>query len=101
MTGSAEPKYLIACNYAEATNVAAKGALAFVITGRGGNLPENVKILVRSRSGRWVEKWERVAKLGNFRLKTIPPEHPRYHDERLWSRTQNEVDELRAIAGES
>jgi hypothetical protein len=39
---------------------------------------ERVRLLARSRSGRWIEKWETRKRLGNFRWKTIPAEHPFY-----------------------
>lgn len=73
----------IACNYREGTGVAAEGALAYVVLWLGGNLPERVSVLVRSRGGRWVQKWESMRRLTNFRLKTIPPAHPRHGDERI------------------
>ena len=70
--------HVIACNYAEGTNIARKGALAYVqlLNPGGGN--DRLHLLVRSRGGRWVEKWEAMHRLTNFRLKTIPPEHPLY-----------------------
>lgn len=75
---------VIACNYTEGTNVAAQGARAYVVPlYLGGNLPERVMVRVRSRGGRWVTKWEAVHRLDNFRLATLPPEHPRYSDEDL------------------
>jgi hypothetical protein len=37
-----------------------------------------VPLLVRSRGGRWIEKWEAMRRLENFRVKTIPPDHPLY-----------------------
>jgi hypothetical protein len=74
---------VLVCNYAESTNVAGAGAKAYVLLQFGGNLPERVRVLVRSRGGRWVEKWESVRRLGNPRLKTLPPDHPRHGDERL------------------
>lgn len=77
-------RQFIACNYLVPTRIARRGALAYVIPQLGGNLPERVRLLVRSRGGRLVEKWEATRRVGNFRLKTIPPEHPRYNDERLW-----------------
>lgn len=97
---SANPpdRKVIACNYAEGTRVASKGALAYVVPQLGGNLPEHVRLLVRSRGGRWVEKWEQMHRLGNFRLKTLPPEHPRYGDQRLWpdfTVTEAHCEELR------
>lgn len=75
---------VIACNYTESTKVVTAGTKAYVIPQLGGNLPERVRLLVRSRGGRWVEKWESMKRLDNFRLKTIPPSHPRYGDDRLW-----------------
>lgn len=75
---------MLACNYLESTSVAAKGALAYVLLQFGGNLPDRIRVLVRSRSGRWVEKWESVRRLGSPRLETLPPGHPRYGDERLF-----------------
>jgi hypothetical protein len=82
----------LACNYAEGSGVARPGALAYVVCSHlGGNLPERVKVLARSRGGRWVEKWEAVKRLSNFRLKTLPPEHPRYDDERITGATGEDL----------
>lgn len=77
-------KQVIACNYTEATKVASKGALCYVIGINRGNGSERIEILARSRGGRWIEKWESIKRLNNFRLKTLPQGHPRYNDERLW-----------------
>lgn len=72
-----EDLYAIACNYLEGTNVASEGAKAYVcLHYLGGNLPERVTIVARSRGGRWVEKWENTRRLGDYRVVTIPPEHP-------------------------
>jgi len=62
--------------------------------------PEMAEVELRSRGGRWVEKWEATRRLENFRLKTIPPEHPRFTDRRLWtSATQADLEEcLSAVA---
>lgn len=69
--------YAVACNYLEATNVASEGTKAFVCFHYlGGNLPERIKVVARSRGGRWIEKWENTRRLGNYRIVTIPPEHP-------------------------
>ncbi len=72
---------VIACNIAEPTSPAAKGALAYVINPNIGWGSERIFLLIRSRGGRWIEKWEDTNRLGNFRSKTIPVEHPLYnHD---------------------
>lgn len=75
---------VVACNFREATNVARKGARAYLVRPNPGGGDDRVVILVRSRGGRWVEKWEDIRRLENFRCKTLPPEHPLYWDERIW-----------------
>ena len=77
MTDEQDRKAL-ACNYAESVSVAAKGALAYVRWPNYGNANDRVLLLVRSRGGRWIEKWEAMRRLTNFRLKTLPPQHPLY-----------------------
>jgi len=67
-------RYAIACNYDVGTNIASEGALCYVAYSRSGD-PTRMRILVRSRSGRWVCKWERTARLKNFRVKTIVDDH--------------------------
>jgi hypothetical protein len=74
-------KLAIACNIAEPTKECVRGALAFVINDNPGNGGESMQVLARSRSGRWIRKWERLYRLCNFRVKTIPPTHPRYEDD--------------------
>jgi hypothetical protein len=76
---------VIACNYTEAVSPVSAGALCYVTLLNPGNGHERIKILARSRSGRWIEKWEDTRRLSNFRLKTLPPEHPLHADERIWS----------------
>lgn len=71
----------IACNYVEPAKVAAKGALCFLVNPNPGNGGANVKLLIRSRGGRLICKWERIHRLGKFRLKTVVSE-----DARLWSK---------------
>ena len=89
-----EDRHVIACNYSEGTGFITLGSKAYVIPQLGGNLPDRVRVLARSRSGRWIEKWESMRRLGNFRLKTLPPEHPRYVDRRLWDGTEEDVATL-------
>lgn len=73
-----EDRKVVQCNYLEATGVAADGARAYVTRSNRGNDNDRVMVLVYSRGGRWVEKWENTSRLGNFRVKTLPPEHPLY-----------------------
>lgn len=68
----------IACNYSESTRTASKGSLAYVLMPNGGNVHNRLFILSRSRSGRWIRKWESIKILTNFRIKTIPVDSPLY-----------------------
>lgn len=79
-----EDKKVVQCNFAVGTNIAPEGARAYVVRPNPGNGNDRILILVRSRGARWVEKWENTARLTNFRVKTIPPEHPLYAEERLF-----------------
>lgn len=74
----AEPqdRRVVQCNYAVGTNIAAPGARAYVTTTNPGGGQDRIGVLVRSRGGRWVAKWERSDRLRDFRVKTLPPEHP-------------------------
>jgi hypothetical protein len=85
MTADVLDRLVVQCNYATATGVAAAGARAYLTRDNPGGYHDRVMILVRSRGGRWVEKWESIARLGEFRVKVIPPDHPRWTDARLWT----------------
>jgi len=61
----------IACNYAEATNVASVGAKAYICGFNVGNAGDRVRLVVRSRGGRWIEKWEDARRLTNCRELTV------------------------------
>jgi len=76
VTGDIEDVRVIVCNYIVGANYVAEGAKAYLLSQFGGNLPERVKLIVNSRGGRQIEKWESIIRLGNFRWATIPPEHP-------------------------
>lgn len=82
MTAPSTPgRRVVACNYTVATSACSEGALCYVcdmaVKGSGKC---DVLIHARSRSGRWIQKWERAHRLANFRIKTIPPEHPRHKE---------------------
>lgn len=89
-----EDKRAIQCNYTEGTKIAPKGAKAYLVRPNPGGGNDRIVILARSRGGRFVQKWESIKRLDNFRIKTIPPEHPFYNDERLWT-----YDVITTVAG--
>jgi hypothetical protein len=74
-------KRVIACNYVTNVSAARNGALCYVCFVPGS--ADRVLLLVRSRGHRWIQKWEMLKRLDNFRFKTLPPEHPRYNDIRI------------------
>jgi hypothetical protein len=82
---------VVKCNYLEPTKIASAGSVAYLSLTNPGGGNDRIVVLVRSRSGRLVRKWESIKRLGNFRAKTIPPEHPRYGDERLWTYNPEET----------
>ena len=69
---------VVQCNYARATKVALAGARAYVVLTNPGDGHERVCVLVFSRGKRWVRKWENIRNLRDFRVKTMPPEHPQH-----------------------
>jgi hypothetical protein len=85
----------MACNYAEPVSEAACGALAWVRWPNWGGGNDRVPLLVRSRGGRWIEKWEAMHRLTNFRLKTIPPGHPLY-DRLIWQPGEDDLWRLQS-----
>jgi len=94
MTGD---RFVIQCNYTKSTKIAVAGARAYVRLDNPGNGHDRIMILVRSRGGRWVLKWESTARLGNFRVKTLPSAHPLYDDDRMWNLEQDRAGELVAV----
>lgn len=87
-----EDRRVIACNVLVPTSTASAGSLAYVRSTNPGGGSDRIALLIRSRSGRWIEKWEDMRRLGNFRLKVLPPEHP-LHD-RLDDRDEAELAHL-------
>lgn len=81
---AAADRQVVQCNYTTAVSAVAAGARAYLVRPNPGGGDDRIVILVRSRGGRWIEKWENIRRLGNFRCKTLPPEHPLYSDERIW-----------------
>lgn len=91
----AEDLQVIACNMAEGTRSASEGALAYVLRTNPGGGHDHIVLLIRSRGGRWITKWEAMRRLTNFRLKAIPPAHPLF--ERLSAHVLPPGDELEAL----
>jgi len=69
---------VIACNYNQGISAVSSGSIAYVHYTNPGGGNDRIPLLVRSRSGRIIGKWEAMRRLDNFRFKTIPPEHPLY-----------------------
>lgn len=89
-------RYAIQCNYREATRVAVAGARAYLVCGNPGNGHDRVFVKVRSRGNRFVTKWEATGRLIDFRVKTIPPEHPLYAD--TWEGDSDRQAQLEQLA---
>lgn len=73
-----EDQHVIQCNYATATKSVPAGARAYVLRTNPGNGNDRIVVLARSRGARWIETWVSIAHLRDFRVKTIPPDHPMY-----------------------
>ncbi len=74
---------VIQCNLTTSQKTAAKGARAYAISTNPGGGADRIVILLRSRSGRWIEKWQDIRTLANFRVKTLPIGHPLYSHSRI------------------
>jgi hypothetical protein len=96
--GKLPDRKVIQCNFAEATKVASAGARAYVVLVNAGNAHDRIVVLVRSRGGRWVEKWESIRNLKDFRVKTLPPEHPLYTNDRIGCHGEAETECARLVA---
>ena len=80
MTGMTAFK-TITCNYRIATKANSQGAKGYLVGGWSDGAWERIRVLCRSRNGRWIEKWEHHRHLTDFRLTTIVPESA--HHERI------------------
>jgi hypothetical protein len=69
---------VMVCNMTTPTKIYTEGTKLYVVNPNRGNGGDHIEVYGRSRGGRWVHKWESAKRLGNFRFKTIPPEHPLY-----------------------
>lgn len=66
----------IVCNFKDGTSAVPGGALCYVLQISGDG--DRLRLLARARDGRWIERWESLANLENFRPRTVPPESPLY-----------------------
>ena len=83
MTENKPDRKVIRCNHRDGTRAVAEGAAAYVMQTNPGGGHDRIKLLSRSRGGRWIEGWTTTKRLENFRVKTLPPEHPLYGNDRL------------------
>lgn len=69
---------VVQCNLNRGQSAAAKGARAYVVLTNPGGGHDRIVVLIRSRGGRWIEKWQDIRTLEDFRVKTLPFGHPLY-----------------------
>lgn len=85
---------VVVANFRDGTSKCAKGGLCYVVQ----VYPRRVRITARSRSGRWIECLENTGRLTNFRIKTMPPQHPRYAKAVPWRPAEMILEALQAPA---
>ena len=72
-------RYAVVCNYREGTGTSRKGGKAYLADWHwSGGGYERVRVVARSRGGRWITKWEPVKRLTRFRATTVPAASPDY-----------------------
>jgi hypothetical protein len=69
---------VIACDYALSTRGVAKGSIAYVLDSNPGGGNSTLPVLVQTPKGKWVNRWEPIICLSNFRLATVPDTHSQY-----------------------
>jgi hypothetical protein len=75
--------WAVACNYREATKTVRDGARAYLVWTTGGMGYQSQQVRVRSRGGRWITKWDRAARLTNFRAACVMASDPLYRDRQV------------------
>jgi hypothetical protein len=78
-------KHVIQCNYSVSTSAVSKWSRAYVVMLNPGGGNDRIVVLVRSRGSRFIEKWESSKRLANFRVTTMPHQHPMYHNDRIYA----------------
>jgi hypothetical protein len=87
---------VVQCNYKSGTSACRAGARAY-LTHSIDMAGYRVRVVARSRSGRWVVRWESLKNLHRFRLKTLAAEDPLASSDHPIARdywTQKVVDNL-------
>lgn len=84
----------IACNLVQGTSSCRTGALTYLVQ----LAAPRALVIVRSRSGRHIRRWDKLSNLKNFRRKNLPPTHPLY--ERVGEFADNVIESLRRVASE-
>lgn len=64
----------ITCNALVASSAVSERARAFLLQLAG----DRARVLIRSRSGRWITVWRRIKDLTHFRFKTLSESHPMF-----------------------
>lgn len=64
---------VIVCNH-KGNHFIRAGARAYLLLPNRGNDYDNVYLFIRTRSGRYIKKWENFKNLYNFREVTKPPQ---------------------------
>ena len=80
VAGPPPSRVVVQCNLIE---VSGQPPRAYLSSSNFGNAAEHVEIVLRTPQGRWAQCWKRIDRVDNFRVKTLPPEHPRHKDERI------------------
>jgi hypothetical protein len=79
-----EYRVVVTCNYIETARASSSGSKCYLIHSNPGGGNDRIYILARSRSGRWISRWENIKRLDNFRCKKVFPGHFIYSDERIY-----------------
>lgn len=73
-------RVVIQCNLIDTDGQAPRGYLA---NANWGNYADKIEVVLRRKEGRWSAYWTGIERFDNFRVKTLPPEHPRFGDGRI------------------
>lgn len=76
-------RQVIQCSYLDDTQFAPRGARAYVVRINPTSGHDRIVVLARTHSGRWVQRWENILRLRDFRVVTLPPGHAHHSDHRL------------------